>query len=61
MRSIFEFMRQGVGRDSKVEGEFIATGVVPRFYSELEGRGVKLDHSIFTSRSRQVKDSVELE
>ncbi|HBV98141.1 MAG: type II secretion system protein E [Peptococcaceae bacterium BICA1-7] len=47
LQDIFSYRQAGVDEDGKVTGQFIATGIRPKFYSRLEEAGIKLDHSIF--------------
>ena len=47
MQEIFKYVRTGTASDGTVEGHFAATGVRPRFLSELEARGIKIPGSIF--------------
>src|SRR5712672_4152999 len=47
MQEIFKYVRTGTADDGTVEGHFVATGVRPRFLSELAARGIKLPGSYF--------------
>lgn len=47
MSEIFSFRRQGIDKDGRVQGRFIATGIVPRFYEHLQQRGIVLPLSLF--------------
>jgi pilus assembly protein CpaF len=47
MQEIFKYVRTGTADDGTVEGHFIATGVRPRFLSELAARGIKIPGSTF--------------
>lgn len=47
LSEIFKYQQEGFDEDGNVKGRFVATGVVPSFYEELEARGVKIDMSIF--------------
>jgi len=52
MQDIFRFERQGrIGR--RIEGQFVATGVVPRFCQELRERGDLVPMEIFQPPSRE--------
>ncbi len=42
IQTIFKFDQQGIDRDGKVVGEFVATGVVPSFLNRLERYGYKI-------------------
>jgi pilus assembly protein CpaF len=47
MQEIYKFVRTGTGADGAVEGHFAATGVRPRFLSELVNLGIKIPGSSF--------------
>lgn len=47
MQEIFKYVRTGTTEDGTVEGHFVATGVRPRFLSELAARGIKIPGSVF--------------
>src|SRR5580765_3356170 len=47
MQEIFKYVRTGTTEDGTVEGHFVATGVRPRFLSELAARGIKIPGSSF--------------
>lgn len=47
LQDIFVFDEQGVGDGGKVMGAFKATGVIPKFLSSLESRGIVVPMSIF--------------
>src|SRR5258707_13427701 len=47
MQEIFKYVRTGTAHDGTVEGHFVATGVRPRFLSELAARGIKIPGSVF--------------
>jgi pilus assembly protein CpaF len=47
MQDIFVFQQRGFDADGKVQGRFAATGFVPRFYDELQRRGVQVDLGVF--------------
>jgi pilus assembly protein CpaF len=40
-------VRTSTSEDGSVEGHFMATGVRPRFLTELSARGIKVPSSIF--------------
>ena len=48
MQEVFRFRRRGLTSDGKVEGDFEATGIRPRFVDALALRGVSLPPNIFT-------------
>jgi pilus assembly protein CpaF len=47
MQEIFKFVRTSTSEDGSVEGHFLATGVRPRFLSELAARGLKIPSNYF--------------
>ena len=47
MQDIFTFKQEGFDADGKVEGRFIATGLVPKFYDDLQRRGIPVNMDIF--------------
>ncbi|MGE0562986.1 MAG: CpaF family protein [Pseudolabrys sp.] len=47
MQEIYKFVRTGTGADGTVEGHFAATGVRPRFLTELVNLGIKIPGSHF--------------
>ncbi|MCX7312710.1 MAG: CpaF family protein [Alphaproteobacteria bacterium] len=47
MQEIFKYVRTGTADDGTVEGHFAATGVRPRFLTELTARGIKIAGSTF--------------
>ncbi|HEX4383678.1 MAG TPA: ATPase, T2SS/T4P/T4SS family [Myxococcales bacterium] len=47
MQDIFTFKQEGFDPDGKVLGRFTATGLVPKFYEDLQRRGVPVNLDIF--------------
>jgi pilus assembly protein CpaF len=47
MQEIFKFVRTGTGPDNSVLGHFQATGVRPRFLTELTTMGIKIPGAYF--------------
>jgi pilus assembly protein CpaF len=47
MQEIYRYVRTGTAEDGTVEGHFAATGVRPRFLSELTARGIKIPGTYF--------------
>jgi pilus assembly protein CpaF len=47
MQEIYKYVRTSTSDDGSVEGHFVATGVRPRFLSELAARGIKIPGSYF--------------
>ena len=51
MQDIFTFKQEGFDAEGRVVGKFIATGFVPRFYDELQRRGIPVNMDIFREDS----------
>src|SRR6185369_7837925 len=47
MQDIFQFKQEGFDEQGGVVGRFVATGFVPRFYDDLQRRGVPVDMDVF--------------
>ena len=47
MQDIFSFKQEGFDPEGKVEGRFVATGFVPKFYDDLQRRGIPVNMDIF--------------
>jgi pilus assembly protein CpaF len=47
LQDIFTFKQDGFDAVGRVQGRFIATGFVPRFYEDLQSRGIPVDMGIF--------------
>ncbi len=47
MQEIFKYVRTGTDGDGNIQGHHVATGVRPRFLSELAARGIKIPGSTF--------------
>jgi pilus assembly protein CpaF len=47
MQEIFTFKQEGFDADGKVQGRFVATGQIPKFYDEIQRRGVSVNMDIF--------------
>ena len=47
MQEIYRYVRTSTAEDGTVEGNFAATGVRPRFLSELTARGIKIPGNYF--------------
>ncbi len=47
MQDIFYFKQEGFTDDGRVRGRFVASGFVPRFYDDLQRRGIPVNMSIF--------------
>ncbi len=47
MQDIFYFRQEGFTEDGRVRGRFVASGFVPRFYEDLQQRGIAVDRAVF--------------
>lgn len=47
LAEIFKFQQTGFDEHGKVQGQFVATGLIPEFYQGLIERGINVDVSIF--------------
>ncbi|MBF5041158.1 FHA domain-containing protein [Aggregicoccus sp. 17bor-14] len=47
LQDIFTFKQEGFSEDGKVRGRFVASGFVPKFYEELQRKGLPVNMSIF--------------
>ena len=47
LQDIFYFKQEGFTEDGRVRGRFVASGFVPRFYDDLQRRGISVNMGIF--------------
>jgi pilus assembly protein CpaF len=47
LQDIFYYKQEGFGEDGKIRGRFVASGFVPKFYDELQRRGIPVNMGIF--------------
>jgi len=47
MQEIYRFVRDSTGEDGTVHGHFHATGIRPRFLSDLVAKGIQIPGSYF--------------
>jgi pilus assembly protein CpaF len=47
MQDIFQFQQEGFDDQGAVVGRFVPTGLVPRFYDDLQRRGIPVDMDVF--------------
>ena len=50
MQDIFQFQQEGFDDRGAVVGRFVPTGFVPRFYDDLQRRGIPVDMDVFGER-----------
>jgi pilus assembly protein CpaF len=53
MQDIFRFERTGVGKDGYVQGQFVATGIRPKFGERLLSYGIDLPSLLFENRGKE--------
>ncbi len=51
LQDIFTFRQSGVGKDGRILGKLVPTGVRPGFYERMKDEGVELPPSIFVEKS----------
>jgi len=49
MQDIFTFKQEGFDEEGRVRGRFVPSGFVPRFYEDLQQRGIAVNMDIFRS------------
>jgi pilus assembly protein CpaF len=47
LQDIFYYKQEGFTEDGKIRGRFVASGFVPRFYDDLQRRGIPVNMGIF--------------
>ena len=47
LQDIFYFKQEGFDENNKVKGRFVATGFIPKFYDDLQRRGIPVNMDIF--------------
>jgi len=47
LQDIFYFKQEGFTEDGRIRGRYVASGFVPKFYDELQRRGIPVNMSIF--------------
>jgi len=47
LQDIFQFKQEGFDDEGRVVGRFVATGFVPKFYDDLQRRGIAVNMGIF--------------
>jgi pilus assembly protein CpaF len=47
MQEIFRFEQTGLNPDGRVQGQFVATGIRPKFVQRLNTRGIALSDTLF--------------
>jgi len=47
LQDIFRFKQEGFTKEGKINGRFVPTGFLPKFYEELRCRGISVDATLF--------------
>ena len=50
LQDIFVYKQEGMGKDGKIIGKFMATGFIPKFIEKLEQKGYKVPRGLFTNK-----------
>lgn len=50
LQDIFVYKQEGIGKDGKIQGKFVATGFIPKFIETLERKGYNIPRGIFTNK-----------
>ena len=51
LQDIFVFKQEGMGKDGKIQGKFMATGFIPKFIETLEKKGYKVPRGLFVNKT----------
>ncbi|MDC1173759.1 ATPase, T2SS/T4P/T4SS family [Bacteriovoracaceae bacterium] len=55
LQDIFLFNQRGIGKDGKIDGEFQASGFIPKFIETLERKGYKIPRGLFSNEENEKK------
>lgn len=50
LQDVFMYKQEGIGRDGKITGKFMATGFIPKFIENLEKKGYKVPRGLFVNK-----------
>ncbi len=50
LQDVFMYKQEGIGRDGKIQGKFMATGFIPKFIEVLERKGYKVPRGLFINK-----------
>lgn len=50
LQDVFVYKQEGIGRDGKIQGKFMATGFIPKFIENLEKKGYKVPRGLFVNK-----------
>jgi septum site-determining protein MinD len=51
LQDIFVYKQEGIGKDGKIQGKFMATGFIPKFIETLEKKGYKVPRGLFMNKT----------
>jgi pilus assembly protein CpaF len=51
LQDIFVYKQEGIGKDGKIIGKFMATGFIPKFIETLEKKGYKVPRGLFVNKT----------
>lgn len=51
LQDIFVYKQEGMGKDGRLVGKFMATGFIPKFIETLERKGYKVPRGLFTNKA----------
>lgn len=51
LQDIFVYKQEGIGKDGKIFGKFMATGFIPKFIEILERKGYKVPRGLFMNKT----------
>ncbi|HXH73383.1 MAG TPA: ATPase, T2SS/T4P/T4SS family [Bacteriovoracaceae bacterium] len=49
LQDIFTYKQEGMGKDGKIHGKFMASGFIPKFIEKLEQKGYKVPRGLFNN------------
>jgi pilus assembly protein CpaF len=50
LQDIFTYKQEGMGKDGKITGKFMASGFIPKFIEKLEQKGYKVPRGLFNNK-----------
>lgn len=51
LQDIFVYKQEGIGKDGKIQGKFMASGFIPKFIETLEKKGYKVPRGLFINKT----------
>lgn len=51
LQDIFTYKQEGMGKDGKIQGKFMASGFIPKFIETLEKKGYKVPRGLFMNKA----------